>query len=112
MITANLSLALHQLESFVSRAKQVIMWLGPDLQGYAPITRDFIKEINPRRERPFPDGSYPNDKNLLKDGLPKTSSIKWNAIGHLLQLPYIERVWIIQELMLAPYKIFLWGVRS
>jgi hypothetical protein len=95
-----------------SRAEQVIMWLGPDSQGYAPIARDFIKKINLRRERPFSEGSYPNDKNLPKDGLPKISSIKWNALGNLLQPLYFERVWVIQGMMLASYKIFLWGLQS
>jgi hypothetical protein len=103
---------VNMMGQVYSRAEQVIMWLGPDPQGYAPIARNFVKEINLRRERPFPGGSYPNGKNLLKDGLPKTSSIKRNAMGHSLQLPYIERVWSIQELMLASYKIFFWGVQS
>lgn len=66
-----------------------------------------MRDIGLRWERPFPSGIYPSDGILLKDSLPEQSSIKWAALRDLLQLPYFERVWILQEVMLASSKTFL-----
>lgn len=142
MITTNLSLALHQLASsadmvlwidqlcidqknvaersqqvnmmgrIFSRAEQAIMCLGPDLNNYAPRVVPFFQELLQSRMRPLSHGTAISDGRLLEDGLPELSSIKWTALRDLLQVPYFERVWIIQEVMLGSSKFILWGSKE
>jgi len=138
-ITANLSAALHELASLCDQllwvdqlcinqsdlaersqqvnimgsifqsAEEVLLWLGPDTQGYAAAAVNFIQEIGLRWARPFSGGISVTDQSLADDNLPVITSIKWTALNSSLQSPYFGRVWILQEVMLASSKILLWG---
>lgn len=90
-------------------AQNVVMWLGEDPFSEASIAMQFIQEIRGRTDRLFPQYTACTDMNLLQDDLPQRQSPKWQAFRRLISLPYWERMWIVQEVVLSSSAITLWG---
>lgn len=99
------------------QAKLVICWLGPDFEGEAYAGREIIQQLAKTNLREYERGvvDLHDDSGKIDDGilqsknLPLLDSPTWVALNHLLQRPYFERVWIMQEIKIATSKILLWG---
>lgn len=52
---------------------------------------------------------FPQNEYLQELGLPTRQSLAWVALNCMLNTPYFSRVWIMQELALAPTYDLLWG---
>jgi hypothetical protein len=100
---------VNMMGSIFGRAQRVIMWLGPDPQGYGRIAHDFIQQMN-RRENdyiprpPLLSGELSQNQNLSVLG-----SEEWTSVQALAKLPYFERALILQEVGFARSKTILWG---
>lgn len=86
---------------------ETIAWLGNDHGGHAELgfTRlELLARKTPRAE--FEESIA----ELLRGrtGWSKTLAA-WPAVQALLDFPYWQRTWIIQELALSPRVMFLWG---
>ncbi|OCL10289.1 HET-domain-containing protein [Glonium stellatum] len=89
-------------------AIRVVMWLGDDAAEEAQVAFNFIQEIAGRADQIF-DETPVTDQVLLENGLPEKQSSKWSSMRNLLSLPYWDRIWIVQEVVLAPDAITCWG---
>ncbi|KAH7409173.1 heterokaryon incompatibility protein-domain-containing protein [Cadophora sp. MPI-SDFR-AT-0126] len=108
---------VEMMGDIYKQANQVLCWLGPDGDEEADLASDLIQEmlradLDIHAEGVIRlSGGYGNiDDTILKEiNLPVLASRKWTALNHLIQHPYFERVWIMQEVKLASSKILLWG---
>ncbi|TXC02619.1 hypothetical protein FocTR4_00014850 [Fusarium oxysporum f. sp. cubense] len=88
----------------------VTAWLGPADPGEAADTRMIISALAAIRFHVVSKQQYfPENERLQELGLPTRESPAWGALNSMLQAPYFSRVWIIQELAVAPTYDLLWG---
>jgi hypothetical protein len=78
-----------------SRAMCVVAWLGPEVDGSHEAI-SFLKQID--------DGSI----EVERLDRPRLRG-KWSSVLKLCELQYWTRLWIIQELVLAPRVLLCWG---
>lgn len=88
------------------QASRVIVFLGnrPD----AHMVHDVLAELNRRRK--WYDDSVLGEK-LYKEYLPQEASPRWQALLNLLNQPWFERVWILQEVAVAKTIHAIYGNR-
>ncbi|KAF4439117.1 putative HET-6OR heterokaryon incompatibility protein (het-6OR allele) [Fusarium austroafricanum] len=92
-----------------SNATVVNTWLGPagpEVSGSAAgiiSTLAFLSHDTVEREH------FPKDEDLQSPGLPTRGSLAWKALNTMFELPYFERIWIIQEIAVAPSFTILWS---
>lgn len=89
-------------------ATRVLMWLGPDEEGHAPVASAFLEELHLFHREPVRLGSS-QDEFLSSANLPLRSSPKWAALKALVSLRYWTRVWMVQEVWLAVDALASWG---
>lgn len=96
---------VNMMGSIFKKAKDVIMWLGTDPDGHAIRTKQLMhlmsKQSDQTRELYSKGGDLGN--------LPFLSSENRKLLCHFYILPYFERVWILQEVLLASSKVMVWG---
>ena len=94
-------------------AERVIVWVGPStnnsqlaMQTLSYLGRQVVSTTD-RRRAPAPDAV---EKTWFDSSvrLPFDDSI-WRAINNLLQRPWFERLWVVQEAHLARWGSFLCG---
>ena len=114
---AERSSQVNMMGNIFKQARQVICWLGPDLNNEANLARETIQDLANSPLQKHEDGMGKlcggfgkiTDEFLEDMQLPCTTSPKWQALNHLIRCPYFERVWIMQEVELASAKSLLWG---
>jgi hypothetical protein len=88
-------------------ARRVLVWLGPDLDGDA---RDAFKICRSLGERQM---SAEDLHATTTSGLSMHSKdLRWMSLVKLINCPWWQRVWIIQEMCLASDLLFLWGIEE
>lgn len=107
--TEERSRQVSRMTSIFRNARLVLMWMGEDTDGLAAIARDFIYDIASRRDLLVLEFADDIEQTLQQHQLPGTQAPEWRALNHLLQLPYFERIWIVQEVKLAASAEVLWG---
>lgn len=95
---------VHQMANIYRSAKQVMCWLGPDTpasRATMKLLREWIIELPPRV-------NYDDMERALSEtaDLPEHD---YNLIRGLLELEYWQRVWIVQEYVLAQDLLIRWG---
>jgi len=89
-------------------AVRTVVWLGPD-QYFAKEAFDLIHQVFAVVEREYPDhqnlGSFPRkifDEELHAErGLPVRLGGAWGALTALLNRPWFQRLWVLQEVVLS-----------
>lgn len=62
-------------------------------------------------ELPSPDGS--DGPFCPGYGLPLSNSRKWNALARLILRAYFERIWVIQEVVMASRAVpLVWEIQG
>ncbi|SCV47005.1 related to HET-6OR heterokaryon incompatibility protein (het-6OR allele) [Fusarium fujikuroi] len=98
------------MKDIYSGSKLVTAWLGQADPGEAADTQAIISALATIELQPFSYlPHFPDNKRLQELGLPTRESPAWAALNSMLQAPYFSRVWIIQELAVAPTYNLLWG---
>jgi hypothetical protein len=88
-------------------ARRVLVWLGPDLDGDA---RDAFKICRYLGQRQM---NVEELQAKTTTGLRMASKDwRWMSLVKLLDCPWWQRVWIIQEMCLARDLLFLWGIEE
>lgn len=111
---ANLEERKHQvalMTRIYKNAKKVLIWLGPDDTGLASDARDLTRQIS-NLYQDIPERLslwFPSDEDLEACRLPKRSSPEWTALERFCQLPYFDRIWVIQETVMASDAVLVWG---
>ncbi|KIW00293.1 uncharacterized protein PV09_08183 [Verruconis gallopava] len=92
-------------------AASVRVWLGLDTLGVAQETVDFILEnVSISRDLIMRYGSITAVRTLPDDDNPISKDRdKWLLYEQFLQLPWFNRVWVIQEVGVAREAIMHWG---
>jgi hypothetical protein len=102
----------------------VLLWLGQDAGGNAPLANTIVQQIlqirtmtadvkHHQRLEQYGRGDWthtsgePSITSFL-DTL-STMTKESAALKHLVELPYWERAWILQEVRLARAKLAMWG---
>ncbi|KAL8824757.1 MAG: hypothetical protein Q9170_008053 [Blastenia crenularia] len=82
-------------------AGKVIAWLGKASED-SDLAMEFVPELFAALKT-LQDTDVPIEWNTVRD-LPETyyPSAKWTALRGLLQRPWFERMWVVQEMIMAP----------
>ncbi|KAF5656054.1 heterokaryon incompatibility 6 OR allele [Fusarium circinatum] len=98
------------MRDIYSGATLVNAWLGPANAEEASAVGIIISALAKRRLHEFREPQYfPENEYLQQLGLPARDSPAWGALNSMLNVPYFSRVWILQELAMAPTYTLLWG---
>lgn len=100
---------IRQMSDIYRRASCVWVWLGV---GEEPGSREAVESIIPRMGEinealealPFDHTALPSDL-----GLPEVDSPVWDAFDKILNSPWFERLWVVQEAALARDLKFMFG---
>jgi hypothetical protein len=93
-------------------ADRVLVWLGPDAQKEADVAFKLIHQLARQGDWDpnfFKIDYFPDDDFLRQAGLPIQESPDWNALRSLFSLPYFERMWVLQEVLVSRDATFFWG---
>ncbi|KAG5823043.1 hypothetical protein H9Q74_006862 [Fusarium xylarioides] len=98
------------MKDIYSGSVLVTAWLGQADPGDSADTRRMISALAAVKLQPSSCLPYfPENKRLQELGLPARESPGWGDLNSMLKAPYFSRVWIIQELAVAPTYDLLWG---
>jgi len=92
---------VKMMESIYGKAQTVWVWLGIDDEDTVPalqILRKLCKHVR-KGYIPRPIGFY--DEELEIFGLPKRDEASWISLMKFVSRPYFERIWVLQELIVA-----------
>lgn len=98
------------------KCTRVIAWLGdsttPSDIGMATVPR-VMKALQAKMEQHDPrELRYLPDAHLVKYKFPQRNSAALRCLFHIFERPWFRRVWIIQELALAPQALLLCGAQK
>ena len=106
---------VQMMRDIFSAAQRVILWLGPDPDGKAKAAAVLLEKLmylfldsgGQNIDLGLP--RFPGDDKLAELGLPSSASTEWKDLESMLCLPYFERIWVIQEVVVANARTILWG---
>jgi hypothetical protein len=96
---------IPKMQAIFALAKRVVIWLG-ESTAESTMALEALQHIGSQLEYTFDDWFLPapnrKEKNWWNAGIPiPLSTPTWVAISHLMQRPYWERVWTVQEAQAA-----------
>ncbi|KAK3370946.1 heterokaryon incompatibility protein-domain-containing protein [Lasiosphaeria ovina] len=92
-------------------AKDVVVWLGWDVDAISKDCFDLIRETNASLQDLLSAYGY---SNAIPPITASSSPIspdrgRWKNVAILMNLPWFKRVWVVQEVALAKSCVLLWG---
>jgi len=108
---------VKRMKDIYSGASKVVAWMGPRLQNTIPAF-EIIEDIATRTRKWTSSSRLPEDDVIglwesIRTDESRYTSNQWLALGAFLELPYWNRVWIIQELVMTNYQALIaWGNES
>lgn len=112
---------VRMMGQIYSHAQKVIIWLGADPDEEAPLAHKLITNLYDNVKDKYEPGGNDGVKNLFGGlaqitdailqslNLPPKASPMWLALSHFIELPYFERVWVVQEVHFATAQVMYWG---
>ncbi|RGP77958.1 hypothetical protein FLONG3_3915 [Fusarium longipes] len=97
------------MTSIYSKAALVTAWLGPADPGEAAAVGMVISTLASIKSHLWDNLRFPENVRLQELGVPTRDSPAWGALNSMLNTPYFSRIWITQELAVAPTFNLLWG---
>lgn len=92
-------------------ADSVLISLGEDFAGPAKSVSHLIRAVYNMKSFNLVDppwkGCFPPDKVLVDMGLPESTHNCWSALETMLSMPYFERVWVVQEVIMAKKALII-----
>ncbi|KAF2684704.1 HET-domain-containing protein [Lentithecium fluviatile CBS 122367] len=91
------------MRAIYQRANSTVIWLGPD-DGYAREAFSLVSDLYQRSLRRKSNRSTSADENQYKSrpvDLPQEGDARWASLSRFLELPWFERCWIIQEVVVS-----------
>ncbi len=106
---------LELMGKVYQEARDVVFWIGSDDE-HTPTVFGLIEKLDAAyRQADHENSDYPprgalsDDAYTSKAGLPSLSSGEWKPLMDLLALQVFRRLWIVQEIALAPSVVVLRG---
>ena len=101
---------VKKMRDIYASAKRVYVWLGAE-GGDGRLALQTLGKIYAQ----IPSGSTQDDEpkvsfddeDLKRVGLPATDDTAWPSLMEFLSRPYFKRVWVIQELAVAPEDMYI-----
>jgi hypothetical protein len=100
------------------KANNVLIWAGRDENRYASSAFSLIRQIA-NNEESHPDtldSSNPNRcgcKSMASDSQGKemslTTSPSWESLKAFFKIPWLRRLWVLQEVVLSSSAVMMWG---
>lgn len=102
--TPEKSAQVEKMYHIYQQAKKVIVWLGPEDEGYTPTAISVLNRLSTVLDEncsaDIPSGLI--DPEIYKRlGIPHISEAQWIAFGELLMRTWFSRMWVIQEMFQA-----------
>jgi hypothetical protein len=91
-------------------AEKVLIWLGEE-ENDSDLAMDFIGDVVDVILA-LPSGALLTFINITDYGLPPHPDKHWFALGKLLTRPWFQRVWVVQECIMAKDAVVLCGGRE
>ena len=104
------------MKQIYSKAERVLVWLGEDARGQAKGAFAFIEEL---------EGNLQYQKHILYDGPlhpsvesrqlandvveSRRKSLNFKSLDWILQKPWFQRIWVVQEVSLAKEAVLICG---
>ncbi|KIN05381.1 hypothetical protein OIDMADRAFT_51193 [Oidiodendron maius Zn] len=100
------------MKSIYSKAKRVLVWLGIDDENQASGAKEVIKKIDAVWNDRIGSIMFPTNEELEKRGLPPKEASCWRDLEQMMNKPYFERIWVVQECRVASDVLILWGAEQ
>jgi hypothetical protein len=94
-----------------SKAKAVIIWLGPQSED-SDLAMEFIPRLLGALFTPVNQLLRTENRDLIFPSTRRADVPEWQAFETLLNRPWFERLWVIQELLLAKAAVVAYGQRT
>lgn len=102
-----------QLMKFIySKARRVLVWLGRDDEMRATDAKELIENIENVWCDDIGSSRFPRNEDLEKRGLPPQEASCWSDLQRMLDNPYFQRIWVVQECRVASDLLLLWGTEE
>jgi hypothetical protein len=95
-----------------SNARRVLVWLGSDDGLQAKRAKELIGDINKVWYVLMGSSRFPKNEDLELQGLPLREALGWKDLEQMLENPYFERIWVVQECRVASNLLILWGTEQ
>ncbi len=89
-------------------AKQVVVWLG-DPSADSSLAMEFIVTLMHAIQTLYRTGQPVTVESVTQSESCEHPSFRWEALNNLLERPLFERVWVIQELVVASDAMMICG---
>ncbi|KAL5391291.1 hypothetical protein DPSP01_001169 [Paraphaeosphaeria sporulosa] len=99
---------MHQvrlMRAIYQRAQNTLIWLGADdtsARGAISIIGDLYRIVLETQEKETAARVEGRSLDNVQVTLPSESDERWNSLSWFLDLPWFERCWIIQEVVVSP----------
>ncbi|KAF2852158.1 HET-domain-containing protein [Plenodomus tracheiphilus IPT5] len=105
---------VKQMDKVYINARRVITWLGRDPDGIAGDCFQLIVETNTIFDDEYLRSNAPpwDQPRLTEPYKISTDGAQWAKVSTLLQKPWFERVWVVQEVGLAKECTLHWGAHK
>ncbi|KAK0648465.1 heterokaryon incompatibility protein-domain-containing protein [Cercophora newfieldiana] len=107
---------IPRMTNIYQLAQRVLAWLGPPAQNshhaletLQNLGKQSITTLGGWYQMPSPDAMVPG---LTHRTVLRYARETWTAISHLLQRPWFERLWVIQEIQLAKNALVVCGLAT
>ncbi len=98
-----------RMNAIYRNAANTIAWLGPDEKSKAEIAFDRLRLLATRNPKAAFEKAI---AELFTGYMAWRNDPGWSTIKTLMEFPYWQRTWIIQELALSRSVLFWWGQAS
>ena len=101
-----------QMGQLFANAKRVIIWLGDDYEDSERVMRTMPLLSSQAVLEVLSAQNCIDFEALSKMGVPPVEDVLWISLFDLLHRPWFERLWIVQEAVLAREAVFLCGTQT
>jgi hypothetical protein len=94
-------------------AKEVLAWLGKDVEQIAEDSFNLIRETNEYMDTQWTThGQISAIPTITRAFPPFRNKLRWTKVRTLLELDWFDRVWVLQEAGLAKHCQLFWGTHK
>lgn len=101
---------VKQMGQIYEQAERVIVWLAGDENGWAKTCLETIQEVNKYMSELWYEHGSTDEIPSFTEPYPQwIETVRTSKIQQLLDFPWFQRVWVVQEAALARECLLLWG---
>lgn len=98
------------MDQVYAKARQVLIYLGPDAGGHGARVKSLVHDVSAMVQKTYARSGFAQDSFPFPEpGEPLLSDPRWEALASMLEVPWFQRGWVVQESGLASMASILWG---